>query len=294
MRHAPADGGQPVSREGMNIVELLGRRRVWFWIVVMILLAALMAVQVVMSRRADAAMAQWVAEQKAELAERETAYERVAAVFRDVNERKGPRLTRRDAEEAFNGGKPLTGDRVSVTEPISGKPVELVFAGDVCMGVMFLNVPTSPMPRWTAGMIAVTGLRRLLYIAGYIAWGVMFLIHLVSWRRQSRAAAIRRRVDLLMLATLSTVLITVRHGYAHAWTHFFDDESGAWGLIMVPVSILLLLLALRPAKPSRAHLCADCGYDLTGNVSGVCPECGSKVTEDLGATIARQTQMLQR
>ena len=24
-----------------------------------------------------------------------------------------------------------------------------------------------------------------------------------------------------------------------------------------------------------AHLCPRCGYDLTGNVSGVCPECGT-------------------
>lgn len=27
----------------------------------------------------------------------------------------------------------------------------------------------------------------------------------------------------------------------------------------------------------RVGHCTDCGYDLTGNVSGVCPECGTKV-----------------
>ena len=32
----------------------------------------------------------------------------------------------------------------------------------------------------------------------------------------------------------------------------------------------------RVRKPRVGH-CADCGYDLTGNTSGVCPECGSKV-----------------
>jgi multisubunit Na+/H+ antiporter MnhB subunit len=26
----------------------------------------------------------------------------------------------------------------------------------------------------------------------------------------------------------------------------------------------------------RTHCCLNCGYDLTGNVSGVCPECGEK------------------
>jgi hypothetical protein len=30
----------------------------------------------------------------------------------------------------------------------------------------------------------------------------------------------------------------------------------------------------------RGCLCIGCGYDLTGNVSGACPECGSPVSED--------------
>ena len=31
----------------------------------------------------------------------------------------------------------------------------------------------------------------------------------------------------------------------------------------------------RRRSPDRHELCRACGYDLTGNVSGVCPECGS-------------------
>jgi hypothetical protein len=43
---------------------------------------------------------------------------------------------------------------------------------------------------------------------------------------------------------------------------------------------LLPLLALnrwrtRPQRRLAAGLCAVCGYDLTANVSGVCPECGA-------------------
>jgi hypothetical protein len=33
----------------------------------------------------------------------------------------------------------------------------------------------------------------------------------------------------------------------------------------------------KPRRP-RGH-CRSCGYDLTGNVSGVCPECGSATAE---------------
>lgn len=30
----------------------------------------------------------------------------------------------------------------------------------------------------------------------------------------------------------------------------------------------------------RAHLCRTCGYNLTGNVSGVCPECGTAIENE--------------
>lgn len=45
------------------------------------------------------------------------------------------------------------------------------------------------------------------------------------------------------------------------------------------VAALLLGMGLRPALRRRwrvaNHMCAACGYDLTGNLSGTCPECGS-------------------
>ncbi|GMU21386.1 MAG: hypothetical protein AMXMBFR13_14790 [Phycisphaerae bacterium] len=34
---------------------------------------------------------------------------------------------------------------------------------------------------------------------------------------------------------------------------------------------------LRTSVVPPKELCAQCGYNLTGNVSGVCPECGSPV-----------------
>ena len=55
-------------------------------------------------------------------------------------------------------------------------------------------------------------------------------------------------------------------------------------LIVVFGATLSAFLALhywwdQPAQRLRAlhrmHLCRHCDYDLTGNVSGVCPECGT-------------------
>lgn len=38
----------------------------------------------------------------------------------------------------------------------------------------------------------------------------------------------------------------------------------------------LVSTALRRRRLRRVGKCVRCGYDLTGNVSGVCPECGTK------------------
>ena len=47
------------------------------------------------------------------------------------------------------------------------------------------------------------------------------------------------------------------------------------GLLVTPGVVVAVLLARRRA-PRPGH-CRRCGYDLRGNVSGVCPECGAKV-----------------
>lgn len=49
------------------------------------------------------------------------------------------------------------------------------------------------------------------------------------------------------------------------------------GLLLAHPSIALLRGPLRRRWRRRCNACTGCGYDLTGNVSGVCPECGRKV-----------------
>ena len=53
----------------------------------------------------------------------------------------------------------------------------------------------------------------------------------------------------------------------------------AWA-VAAPAAVPLVLStigAVRRRRRDRRHLCRSCGYDLTGNVSGVCPECGISV-----------------
>jgi hypothetical protein len=55
-----------------------------------------------------------------------------------------------------------------------------------------------------------------------------------------------------------------------------------WFLLAVSLPYPVTWLARRVRRPSlrerrlRAGLCLQCGYDLRGNVSGTCPECGEK------------------
>ena len=64
---------------------------------------------------------------------------------------------------------------------------------------------------------------------------------------------------------------------------FFRNDQPAGVVINVPHWFVLLILAVpmaylwwRDRRPPPGH-CRACGYDLTGNVSGICPECGEKV-----------------
>jgi hypothetical protein len=68
-----------------------------------------------------------------------------------------------------------------------------------------------------------------------------------------------------------------------AWTHVQDPTINGivirfplWAIATVTLSMPLVWLRhqLRRQNRRRRGRCDSCGYDLTGNESGVCPECG--------------------
>jgi hypothetical protein len=67
--------------------------------------------------------------------------------------------------------------------------------------------------------------------------------------------------------------------------HYFVKKSGEWSILPEALAfdlfvwtliafVILLLARLRKSDDRQvAGQCAACGYDLTGNTSGICPEC---------------------
>ena len=96
---------------------------------------------------------------------------------------------------------------------------------------------------------------------------------------------------------LAPPALTTRHqfvgfGYTH-WGH----RTNRYVMLAIPhwslVAMSLIVGAtrwwptLRAQSRRRRHLCLACGYSLTGNVSGTCPECGTAIpakASEAGAT----------
>ena len=54
------------------------------------------------------------------------------------------------------------------------------------------------------------------------------------------------------------------------------QSLGCFGLVLGPfVGVWFVAAALGMPKIVDPDVCRKCGYNLTGNVSGVCPECGA-------------------
>lgn len=64
----------------------------------------------------------------------------------------------------------------------------------------------------------------------------------------------------------------------YVWWPIFTEKTilvPLW-IVFAPVLVPSLLVWRRSRRPPPGH-CQKCNYDLTGNVSGVCPECGTEI-----------------
>ncbi len=85
-------------------------------------------------------------------------------------------------------------------------------------------------------------------------------------------------ITLLLGSCVGSPIMIILFGQVHG------PETAAaivW-LAAITIGILIAFLGRRadqPLKWAAEGKCGQCGYDLTGNVSGVCPECGTKLNK---------------
>lgn len=78
-------------------------------------------------------------------------------------------------------------------------------------------------------------------------------------------------LDLIVLPLI------VKVGF-YLYLDYQASRGPRWGDGLAGTKVVLVSLAYRPPFDLRGAHCLKCAYDLTGNVSGVCPECGTSVT----------------
>lgn len=161
--------------------------------------------------------------------------------------------------------------------------------------------------RWGSHLvIVVEGLRFYqLYMLHAILTLALTLTALGLWHRLSSCSggwhsAARKPERLVGIAGLLTAIASFL-AFQSTFPSSINDGAGRGYfilllLITVPVATLLamvsLLLLLRPRTPlgiqaySDFPLCLVCGYNLTGNASGRCPECGGRIPPDVAVRLA--------
>jgi len=68
--------------------------------------------------------------------------------------------------------------------------------------------------------------------------------------------------------------------YAYGETHLTIHLWVPFILVAAYPTIVIVTRVYRRHRRRRKGLCLKCGYNLAGNVSGVCPECGERIGPD--------------
>ena len=77
------------------------------------------------------------------------------------------------------------------------------------------------------------------------------------------------RVGVVNLAIGVALLVT--------WYLYGQGVLAAIGGLLVLLGILILSTGRSKVRTDQFRLCPKCGYNVTGNTSGKCPECGHLV-----------------
>lgn len=117
-------------------------------------------------------------------------------------------------------------------------------------------------------------------VGGVCGWvfGAALMLGQANWKRESGVSGLAGAV----VGLLAMLDLLVHLGVRRLWG--FGDPSAAAMTMILGLAWAQCWTLCRCAAgwhPPRG-VCEKCGYDLTGNVGGVCPECGMRVFAGTG------------
>ena len=110
------------------------------------------------------------------------------------------------------------------------------------------------------------------FAVGPILWIALFVASFVVKRHARPLAHAHLAVAWLCFLgwLLNPYYSVTRQGILH-------NDMLFWGTLMLLASAIGFWIVAARGRAVDPRLCRACRYDLTGNVSGVCPECGRAV-----------------
>jgi len=183
-------------------------------------------------------------------------------------------LSRSELERELNDGQPLKTttygqlERALWTDPQSGRQFRLDFRDGQWCGVSskWSRSFCPPAPTPTSLDSFTARIRTQFTVWGRVLWIALLVLCVVLRSRRALLAE-----AMLGLAIFCSTAALVAPNYTLTLSGVFSNDGLGLGALMVAFSAGLFVIWRRPKEPSSAPLCAHCGYNLTGNVSGVCP-----------------------
>lgn len=141
----------------------------------------------------------------------------------------------------------------------------IAFVIGVCLGIVYLTIPQNGTART----------QLLLFELILFPLAVLIVSHPLDNYRHSIAIAAVAVLACTAVKFISAVL-TIRHFWTNEFALMFLSFY-SFASLVVNVTLVSVATFLRrwlyPIHPV-GH-CQTCGYNLTGNTSGTCPECGT-------------------
>ena len=200
--------------------------------------------------------------------------------------RQRPRLTRGQLVHLINDGKPFAvtsrggkKDIVHWIDPLSGATFRLTFFSrdDQWSGLQSPQLNYPPIPTPPPFDQLTEEIQRQFAGSFSLGWGtgawLVALALCIFWKQQRQVLA-----EIMFALTLmcGTAWLTWPY-YSLTIKGIFSNDMLFWAAIMLVISVGAIGAARRSVSPPPWPVCARCGYNLTGNVSGVCPECGERI-----------------